>query len=635
LFLAGLLALMLPTLDIARYFELDLEITATGVKNPASHAAEVWIAEFDTRTEKQPSEQFTYGPAWEARNGQLVSHRQQPAQLKWHGWLPRQSTLRFGKHAWSGQVAVRINGQEHTYDLYSESGAGLTINLSDYLTGPGSVGVELRWFVLCILMATFLFVCLLDAIERRGRETPSEGTERRNTWPWWAYGLPTLVASGLFIVGFWPAQMSPDSIDQWHQLTTGNYSNHHPAAHTFFLYIISFFGRYPSSAVLFQSIMLSLVIALFIEESKFWGVGDTPRKIAAFLLPLFLVNEFLVTVLWKDIIYSIGMAYCLVATLSFIRQGSSQTRRPGWIIGLVLASLAMTLFRHNGVLVGPVLPAVLAVMSWSDKIARQRLIFISMALVAIYVGVNRLLLPSMGIPNVSGAVSVWQETHILGGMNAAGVNLTEDEKAFIGAIYPLDQWKKQYSCQNYNTVIWNPGYNSDFVNQHIMDVHKTTARLIVENPGVFLRHQLCSTFMLWNITKPPRQYINEVPLGIRQIPMSIEMDMKTLPISNDLNLALRNLHQWTNIWVDFMWRPAIFLFIVVFTTTTLSYAKRDGRLLLLAIPCLAHTVPLFWLMIAPEYRYQFGVVLSGELLPLLLFASPANLAKPPNTITEN
>jgi len=620
-FLALLLALMLPTLHAGVVYQLDLEIIATGAKNPASQGSEVWVKKFTLGDEARPSELFDPGADWEPRDDLLVSYRHQPARLSWHGWVPRDTRLEFGKHAWSGVVEVRINGVSRNYDLYAQTGGVETIGLEQIVTGRGKMSVSVQWFLLCLVGASAAFYWLLGRFAPRpGVFEPMLPPTAGRTWPWWVFGVPTLVASLIFHIGFWPAQMSNDSLDQWNQVLTGVYSNHHPVAHTFFLTVVSALWPSPAIVILVQIAALSLVVALFIDEARAWGVHERVCRVVALALPVVVVNQLMVTVMWKDVPFAIGLAYSLVAILSFLRLGPAQARNPGWLAGVIAAGVAVTLFRHNGLVVGPLVPLALAVLGWKTPWARWRLLAIGVGLILSYVGVNKVLVPALGIPNVSIAAQIPQELHVLGGMIAADVSLDEQDRETIATIYPPDQWKSQYVCDSFLYVFWQPNFNMRFVNDNADKIHSLVARLIVAHPGIFLRHQLCASSLVWRIIPFVGEAKGDVPAGIADIPLREKANIVFDPPLTALNAAVTELYRWSITNLGLMWRPGLFMYLVIVASVILAYATRNWRLLVLAVPTLANNLPYLWLMCSPDYRYLFGGVLSGELLPVLLFA---------------
>jgi hypothetical protein len=71
--------------------------------------------------------------------------------------------------------------------------------------------------------------------------------------------------------------MISDSFDQWNQMVTGAVNNHHPAFHTFYMWLITRIYYSPATIAIFQIILFSLVIS--------YGLGILVNKESAINSP--------------------------------------------------------------------------------------------------------------------------------------------------------------------------------------------------------------------------------------------------------------------------------------------------------------------------------------------------------------
>ena len=116
----------------------DIAITALGEKNPDAVASQVWIASSPGRIDLGAFAASSSAPlGWEQRShalwSGLVSYRNQPATISFHGVLRPEDGFLFDRHRWSGKVRVEINGETRDYDLYSpEPTTALAVPLSDF-----------------------------------------------------------------------------------------------------------------------------------------------------------------------------------------------------------------------------------------------------------------------------------------------------------------------------------------------------------------------------------------------------------------------------------------------------------------------------------------------------------------------
>jgi len=113
--------------------EYDIVITATGQKNPAAQGTEVWVTSFGFRGRNRPTEYMTEVFGWKQdKGGAFFSHDNQPASIRWRGWLPLNGSLSFGTHLWSGIAELTVNGQRRRLDLYSTDGGSIEIFLANF-----------------------------------------------------------------------------------------------------------------------------------------------------------------------------------------------------------------------------------------------------------------------------------------------------------------------------------------------------------------------------------------------------------------------------------------------------------------------------------------------------------------------
>src|SRR5438552_9103018 len=112
---------VIPIYPAERTNQVHLVIVATGEKNPAASASEVWVyGLFDAEGDRLvPATAFARTGAWTVRDGVAVSHEQQPGTLSWEGALPRDVELRLLSHPWSGMVRVESRGGTRQLDLYA------------------------------------------------------------------------------------------------------------------------------------------------------------------------------------------------------------------------------------------------------------------------------------------------------------------------------------------------------------------------------------------------------------------------------------------------------------------------------------------------------------------------------------
>jgi membrane protease YdiL (CAAX protease family) len=99
LLLGAFLLLVIPIRRPALTTHHQLEIVATGQKNPASQGSEVWVTGLLLDGgDRVAASAFELDGNWELRDGVPLSHQQQPAKLRWQGAVESEAKLRLLSH---------------------------------------------------------------------------------------------------------------------------------------------------------------------------------------------------------------------------------------------------------------------------------------------------------------------------------------------------------------------------------------------------------------------------------------------------------------------------------------------------------------------------------------------------------
>ncbi len=115
--------------------------------------------------------------------------------------------------------------------------------------------------------------------------------------------LPILAALFLTHLAFWPAQMSPDSIEQWSQIVAGSgVTDAHPALSFLLNWLPYQLVPSPAFVVAVQYCLFGFSVALLIWEL---GRDRLPFPVLAgiaLISALFVPNLLIATTLWKDVL---------------------------------------------------------------------------------------------------------------------------------------------------------------------------------------------------------------------------------------------------------------------------------------------------------------------------------------------
>ena len=223
------------------------------------------------------------------------------------------------------------------------AGFWLADNIPVILPGAGLVkGV----YFLCTGLGIGVLLFLLSVLLVTRFRPPNPPVSRR--FRWLVFALPMIVVWVIYLLAFWPGMMSADSLAQWGQVLSGSFNDHHPAFHTFTIWLLTRLSQTPAIVALAQIIALALVVGAILAFIELLGVASVWVWAACLVFAISPVNGTMVITLWKDVPYStamLGFTYLILRLAQSKGNWIASVR--SWIVLGITAALA-ALFRHNG-----------------------------------------------------------------------------------------------------------------------------------------------------------------------------------------------------------------------------------------------------------------------------------------------
>ena len=410
-----------------------LTITATGERNSQAKSDEVWLSTSMERAIQESATRIDDG--WELRNGSLVSFRNQPATIQAKVPINEGDTLIFTMHEYSGIVEIGSGKYSRRYDLYSDTPNTLRIDLYATLPRELNLGRTLLKGIL-VYGAAFVFFFAISLFLARGlgseeKKSALVSGERAKLSLWFA--IPSIVIYGGVLAAYWPAQMSPDSIEQWRQIVTGEYADAHPLMSTLLYKLAFLVYPAPQAAALLQIFAYSAVTWFFLREMMAWGVPRYIVFITAVLFPAFPGNFMLVSTLWKDIPFTIGVI--LLSTLAAREVRQKLTLTWGSVIAMSLAGILTFGVRHNGILI--VIPFFMLLFLFSKGRDKKLKVVIALASqVIVFLLMKTLLLTVFNAAPVGSHYRSIFALHVLAAMENADIPFDASDAALMYKVMP-------------------------------------------------------------------------------------------------------------------------------------------------------------------------------------------------------
>jgi len=410
--------------------------------------------------------------------------------------------------------------------------------------------------------------------------------------------------------------MTSDSLDQWQQMDSGVLNDNHPVFHTLTNWVLTRPWHSPASIALAQILVFAAVFALLVRELGRMGASRRSQALALGLAALWpLVGVYLVT-LWKDIPFSLGvlgLSYCI---LRMVRTNGASLKTKGGLAGLIVSSLAVLLYRHNGPLV---LLLTFGALLCVRVFPRRRLLAIFSVPFIALVLIKGPFYRALEVQPVGAAFKLQNQIHQMSAMVSSGALLTTADRTLLTSIQPLDYWRDRYNCYSAGPTIYNNHFNPVVFENKVSDFIRIFIRLAPANLDALWQRQLCISSLVWRITVPSDGYLSTWALGID----SNTLGLSQHPILPSLRSALGSFDEWSNgvPLVAWMWRPAIYLFLALAAVALASFRSRRPLFLLFALPIVANSLVLMLFTPSQSARYQFCVYLLAILVPVLLGVS--------------
>jgi hypothetical protein len=580
---------------------------ATGERNPDSKGTEVWIPESDTKRLKAKIVRQDAG--WESREGAMVSYQNQPATIQSFLKLKSEKYLTFSTHEYSGIVEVKYGESGRRIDLYSPTQGVLKLDLSeiapmkiDLLDNISSIALSL----LVSFVGLFSLTLLLSY--RSAVKVTMSSIRLLDAW----ILISSFIIYGLVLAAYWPAQMSPDSINQWQQIVKGEYNDAHPILSSLFYKMAYGVYPFPQSAVILQLVVFTAATWLFLKESLAWGANPRLVAIFAILFPLFPSNFLIVTTLWKDVPFTAGLIILAALTAREVRHKFTfKINSLFWMAGAGAFIIAM---RHNGILIVLLFFLILFCFAKTRK-ARLSLGATLASQIAVFLVFKSVLLTVLNVSPILPQYRAINAVHVLGAMQSADFQWNPEEKQLLEKFLPEKVWRDSYNCESVVPIFWNPMLREhwELFAESTSDLNALALKTILAKPLVFLKHQICVTGIIWRIGGRDQEWLSVSPGEITDMPERRELMLEShslLPHLKDyFTTSVQPFVQESTIYN----RPALYVLLGLVSICIVSLRTKMPAWLVM-VPSLANLMSLVPLIGAQDYRYVWPSVVISLLV---------------------
>jgi hypothetical protein len=437
------------------------------------------------------------------------------------------------------------------------------------------------------------------------------------------------------LAAFYPGGVSIDSLSVLLYATgQAPITNHHPVLYTLlteaFLNISHLLGHGTNFGIaLFLFVQIAACAAAAGYMIGWLCKKGCSLRVLVPILCYFALNPIIAmyaSTMWKDILFSfVLLVYILNLTDILISRGQ-RLCRPSFFIWFLFINLLICFLRNNGYYI--VLATLPIVLILYRKIWKHLLPAFLVLLVLVPV-IQGPVYTACGIRKSNFAESVGIPLQQIGGTIAEGGTITEQQKAFLSQILPLEEIKKSYSPFTADRLKFNKQFNNHFLEEHKAEFMKTWAEILPTHRKAYARAYLKETLGYWHVGTTnwavcfgTVQGFGEKRTGIIHVKLPFfaanQTAMKTF--TEQFQTATPVLSLLANIG---------FLFWTVIFAVFSSLARKRRKALVVFLPLL-----ILWLTLmaaAPtfcEFRYMYAFSL---IFPLAIVFSFPTIKIAPDT----
>ncbi len=412
---------------------------------------------------------------------------------------------------------------------------------------------------------------------------------------------------GIWWLAFFPGFMSPDSIDQWNQTTTLQFSNWHPYIHTLYILVLRQIWNNPAMVALFQIVTTSSLFSWIFSYCLKKGVN----KWVIWLMFLFFVSSIPVAVysitLWKDTIFSLVTVctFFYIATLKLEEKEITSLQ----LTNILILSTLTIFLRHNGLMYILVLPILVALFFSAQK---KRVLQYIIGLIVLFLSLHNVvptLLKVTPEPFWFSRLFLYQAT---AGFYARLPNssLTPETKAAMEMVMPGELIKKLYNPINTNPMIIK-GHNAS-INVDILMSHEFWDQITND----FFHQNLKNNILLFISDKNKMMYavLTGEYYAMDNTIANNNQGLHATPLLKGVHTTLSEFLEWMltdqNKPVRIVIWSTWFSLLVLIALTIEAIRKKKAYFILFSSGLLIQVPALYIFNVANDWRYLYLIYLS-------------------------
>lgn len=435
--------------------------------------------------------------------------------------------------------------------------------------------------------------------------------------------MAALNLSILFLCKY-PGNLTPDSIWQMLQLSSGIYSNHHPFYHTMTIKVfisigLRLFHNINAAVALYSTFSVLFMAASFAFSISTVAEIHTPKWIIVLLQLFFTLMPYHIMysfTMWKDIFFG---AFVLLFIVFFFRCLQKMRLVPFNYIGLTVSGLGICLFRSNGYFVF-VFTMLIFLILW--KLRNKRILFIMAGVLVFSFILKHPVLNALNVtqPDIAETLSI-PEQQIARDVVDHG-DLTLEERELLSQVIDIDRIPEVYDPNISDPIkglIREKG-NQDYIRFHAGEFVKLYLGRFAKHPFTYLKGWIDETKGYWNAGYSYWRWSNCVQENALGIYRTTQLEKLNVLVDKYLSVFENQPPFFIFLCIGFFdWMALVALFV--------SIIRKDKVGAMLTVPNIMTVISL--LVATPvfsEFRYNYAIFCTLPIL-LILISRPDSLVK--------
>lgn len=488
------------------------------------------------------------------------------------------------------------------------------------ITWDSNASFNIILFAVCFTLVYIVFSWLWKCLVNVKINIPKG---KINKWEYILYSILIIIPLLCTIIAHYPGVITPDIVGQYNQALNNSYTNWHPVMHTLIMFKIPLlFYKGLISPVIFQCCLIYIILLYFCHFCRinFLNFKQTIGILLLIVLnPLFL--RFSVT-MWKDVMYSWSIFLATLFLINIVITNGDWLQKNTHKIWLIIGSLPILLFRHNGIVSFVLIFIGLAI--FFVKWRKFALISLFTILIANFIMVGPIY-KSFNIDNRTGGKS--EMVGLVMGQISYYYNnsyFPKDELKVLNDVTALENWNNYYNPRNFNSIKYTSDNYTKKVEKNFSALIKIWLTHSLKNPAQFIKSFLNMTSPLWEtknkfMSLPYIMYEDTNKLADKgNFKETSDLFLEQVIIYNNLitNTPLR----W--LFVDI---GGGLILILIALALLISKTKWNLKYTLPFWLVISNTMIIMLLITGEEYRFVYAQAIC--VLPLFLYSFSQNSPK--------